>query len=491
MGEPFQLGRYALHAELAAGGMAAVYLARQTGAVGFGKTVAIKRAHPHLAKDPYFARMFLDEARLVARVQHPNVVPILDVVSTDSELFLVLEYVRGETLSGLLRAVRKKGQTIPVPIAAAIIVGLLTGLHAAHEARDEMGNPLNIVHRDVSPQNLMVGADGVPRVLDFGVAKAASRLQTTREGQLKGKIPYMSPEQLQGEVTARSDVYSSALVLWETLTAQRLFRGETEAQVLHLVMTMEAPPPSSINKDVPAALDAVVLKGLSRDPALRYATAREMAVAIEACVPIATPMKIAEWIDKLIGPTIAARDAMRAEIESGSTSVPSMPQPMTSPSLPGFPQVADSSVSIPNVPSSLPSIPNVAANTPGVDGASTASLVVVTPQPARPRSRLPLVIVVVAAVGALGIVLGVTFGRTHPQATQPAATIAPPTQTQAPAPIPSQSQAPSAAETQTAAPPPTPSATTTTSHRRRPTTPHPSATATGSSNDINSLLDTR
>src|SRR5215475_8036250 len=165
MGEPFQLGRYALHAELAAGGMAAVYLARQTGAVGFGKTVAIKRAHPHLAKDPYFARMFLDEARLVARVVHPNVVPILDVVSTDSELFLVLGYVRGETLSGLLRAVRKRKEHIPVPVAAAIIVGMLAGLHAAHEARDEMGNPLNIVHRDVSPQNLMVGADGVPRVL--------------------------------------------------------------------------------------------------------------------------------------------------------------------------------------------------------------------------------------------------------------------------------------------------------------------------------------
>ncbi|HEX4513650.1 MAG TPA: serine/threonine-protein kinase, partial [Polyangiaceae bacterium] len=297
MGEPFQLGRYALHAELAAGGMAAVYLARQTGAVGFGKTVAIKRLHPHLAKDSYFATMFLDEARLVARIQHPNVVPILDVVSTDTELFLVLEYVRGETLSGLLRAARKKNQKIPVPIAAAIVVGLLQGLHAAHEARDELGKPLNIVHRDVSPQNLMVGADGVSRVLDFGVAKAASRLQTTREGQLKGKIPYMAPEQLNGEVSARTDVYAAAIVMWEALTSARLFRGESEAQVLHLVMTMDAPAPSTLSPEVAPALDAVVLKGLSRDPANRFATAREMAVAIEAAVPVATPMKVAEWVE--------------------------------------------------------------------------------------------------------------------------------------------------------------------------------------------------
>ncbi len=381
MGEPFQLGRYALHAELAAGGMAAVYLARQSGAVGFGKTVAIKRLHPHLAKDPYFATMFLDEARLVARVQHPNVVPILDVVATETELFLVLEYVRGETLSGLLRGLRKKGQKIPVPIAAAITIGLLAGLQAAHEARDETGKPLNIVHRDVSPQNLMVGADGVARVLDFGVAKAASRLQTTREGQLKGKLPYMSPEQLSGEVTAQSDVYAAAIVLWEALTAQRLFKGETEAQVLHLVMTMPAPAPSTLNPQVPAALDAVVLKGLEREPAKRWASAKAMAAAIESCVPVASAMKVAEWVDGLIGPTLAARDAMRAEIESGSISVPSLPEPITSPSLPGFPQV-DSSVSL----------PKVAANNAGLDGASTASLVVVAPQ-APARSRLPLVIV--------------------------------------------------------------------------------------------------
>jgi serine/threonine-protein kinase len=487
MGEPFQLGRYALHAELAAGGMAAVYLARQTGAVGFGKTVAIKRLHPHLAKDSYFATMFLDEARLVARIQHPNVVPILDVVSTDTELFLVLEYVRGETLSGLLRAARKRNQKIPVPIAAAIVVGLLQGLHAAHEARDELGKPLNIVHRDVSPQNLMVGADGVSRVLDFGVAKAASRLQTTREGQLKGKIPYMAPEQLNGEVSARTDVYAAAIVMWEALTSARLFRGESEAQVLHLVMTMDAPAPSTLSPEVAPALDAVVLKGLSRDPANRFATAREMAVAIEAAVPVATPMKVAEWVEGLIGSTLAARDAARAEIESGSHSARQLTaDPLSQPSLPGFPQIADSSASIPRLTATGGDMAGV--------GESSASAVMVAPH-IQPRSRVPWVIAIVAVASALGLAVGVVFSRPAAPAPPIAATQAPthvetsaPTPTQAPTQTPSaQSSAQSSSEQQ--------APSTSASHHvhTNPATTtkltHPGTA--GSGNDLNSLLDTR
>jgi serine/threonine-protein kinase len=489
MGEPFQLGRYSLHAELAAGGMAAVYLARQTGAVGFGKTVAIKRLHPHLAKDPYFAKMFLDEARLVSRVQHPNVVPILDVVSTDTELFLVLEYVRGETLSGLMRAARKKNQKIPVPIAAAIVVGMLQGLHAAHEAKDELGKALNIVHRDVSPQNLMVGADGVSRVLDFGVAKAASRLQTTREGQLKGKIPYMAPEQLNGEVSARTDVYASSIVLWEALTMARLFRGETEAQVLHLVMTKDAPAPSTLNPEIPPALDAVVLKGLSRDAANRYATAREMAAAIEAAVPIATPMKVAEWLEDLIGQTLAARDAVRAEIESGAHSMRQVPDdPLSQPSLPGFPQVADSSASIPRLTATG------AGDMAGV-GESSASAVMVAPH-IQPRSKMPWVIAIVAVVGALGVAVGVVFSR-PPAQVQPAAMqpVASQTETKTAAPPP-----PTTSQTTAQTPPiqsavPAPS-TTASHHGHGPATtsttkPHDHAGPTGSGNDLNTLLDTR
>ncbi len=489
MGEPFQLGRYALHAELAAGGMAAVYLARQAGPVGFGKTVAIKRLHPHLARDAYFATMFLDEARLAARITHPNVVPILDVVSTESELFLVLEYVRGETLSGLLRASRKKGTNIPIPIAAAIIVGLLSGLHAAHEARDEQGKPLHIVHRDVSPQNLMVGADGVARVLDFGVAKAATRLQTTREGQLKGKIPYMSPEQLTGEVTARSDVYSAALVLWEALTCQRLLRGETEAQVLHLAMTLEAAAPSTVNPEVPPALDAVVMKGLARDPNARYATARDMAAAIEAATPVATSMKVAEWVEALIGTTLEARDAMRAEIESGSHPRDPLGPPLSTPALPGFPQVADASA--PSMPSFAGA--SIPGSSPGI-AESTASLVVANHAPVKSRWPLVAALIGVGGLAIAALALGVAFGRSSPTTT--AATGTPPIASSAPAlsaaPRPS-SATPETASAAPSAAPPEIAPTATAHHHGRPLPTHPASTAAQprNPNDIDSLLDTR
>jgi serine/threonine-protein kinase len=173
--------------------MATVHFGRLLGVVGFSKTVAIKRLHPHLARDPEFVSMFLDEARLAARVRHPNVVSTLDVVALEGELFLVMEYIQGESLRQLGRSASEASTRIPPPIAATILVGVLHGLHAAHDAVNERGEPLGIVHRDVSPQNILVGIDGVPRVFDFGVAKAAGRLQSTHEGQLKGKLAYMSP----------------------------------------------------------------------------------------------------------------------------------------------------------------------------------------------------------------------------------------------------------------------------------------------------------
>ncbi len=475
MGEPFQLGRYVLHAELAAGGMAVVYLARQSGAVGFGKTVAIKRLHPHLARDPYFVTMFLDEARLAARVQHPNVVPILDVVSTDGELFLVLEYIRGETLSGLLRAARRAQTKMPVAIAAAIATNLLAGLHAAHEAKDEVGAPLNIVHRDVSPQNLIVGADGVARVLDFGVAKAATRLQTTREGQLKGKIPYMAPEQLAGEVTAKSDVYSASLVIWEMLTGQRTFRGETEAHLLHTVMTAEVAAPSTLNADVPPALDAIVLKGVARDAAARWTSAREMAVAIEAAVPIASSMKVAEWVDSMIGKTLAARDAMRAEIESGTGSVRDLTTPMSTPSLPAFPQIGESSASLPRLAAA------------GV-AESTASLVVGAQKPSAARSRIPYVIAGLAIASVAGGAIGIAFTRSTSVEPHVAASSPPPISAPASALVVAPS-APIATSVATASAQPSASAAASASSHHKSV--HHAGTSSTGSNDLNTLLDTR
>src|ERR1041385_2717351 len=195
---PRLIGRYALFGEIASGGMATVHFGRLVGPVGFSRTVAIKRLHPQYAKDPEFVSMFLDEARLAARIQHPNVVTTLDVVALPNEVFLVMEYVQGESLSRLVKNTTKAGERMPWGHIVSVMAGMLHGLHAAHEAKSERREPLNIVHRDVSPQNVLVGTDGVARVLDFGVAKAAMRVGSTRDNQMKGKLSYMSPEQLNG-----------------------------------------------------------------------------------------------------------------------------------------------------------------------------------------------------------------------------------------------------------------------------------------------------
>src|SRR5579859_4334196 len=242
-----QIGRYLLCDEIASGGMAAVHLGRVDGAGGFTRTVAIKHLFPQYARDAEFVAMFLDEARLAARVQHPNVISVQDVVVDGPDLFLVMDYVRGAPLSFLVRRVRERGMRTPAPIAARILCDALAGLHAAHEAKDSEGAPLAIVHRDVSPQNVLVGEDGVARVFDFGVAKAAGRLQTTRVGQLKGKLSYMAPEQINDEPVSRlTDVYAAAVVYWETLTGQWLFQASDDRATFTKVLWSPVPAPSSI-----------------------------------------------------------------------------------------------------------------------------------------------------------------------------------------------------------------------------------------------------
>jgi eukaryotic-like serine/threonine-protein kinase len=317
--QPHVIGRYALFGEIAAGGMATVHYGRLVGPVGFSRTVAIKRLHAQFAKDPEFAAMFLDEARLAARIRHPNVVQTLDVVSLDGELFLVMDYVQGESLVRLLRACATTKQVVPLEVVSGIICGALHGLHSAHEATSEDGQPLGIVHRDVSPQNILVGSDGVPRVLDFGVAKAAGRVQTTREGQLKGKLSYMSPEQIQSEsVDRRTDVYAMGVVLWETLTLQRLFAGDGEGAVIKKVLAGAREPPSAVAPHVPKSVDEVALRALEEDPDKRFQTAREMALALEAIVPMASATRIADWLERSVGEVLAQRARSVAEIESQS-----------------------------------------------------------------------------------------------------------------------------------------------------------------------------
>ncbi|MBX3259053.1 MAG: serine/threonine protein kinase [Labilithrix sp.] len=318
------LGRYALFGEIAAGGMATVHLARLLGSVGFSRTVAIKRLHPHLAKDPDFVAMFLEEARLAARVRHPNVVATLDVVDEDNELFLVMEYVAGESLSRLVRKTREAGKRVPPRYVAGVVCAALEGLHAAHEATSERGSPLGIVHRDVSPQNIHVGLDGVARVLDFGIAKATNRVQETRTDQIKGKVAYMSPEQLaKGPIDRRADVYSAAVVVWEALTGARLFKADDVPSLVYSIMNDEIRAPSEVAPDLPKELDAVVMKGLDRDPENRWASAREMAVALEKVLAPAPPREIGEWVRETAGEMLAWRIELVHRIESEtSTSIP-------------------------------------------------------------------------------------------------------------------------------------------------------------------------
>ena len=311
------VGRYALHREIAAGGMATIHLGRLLGPVGFSRIVAVKCLHPQFARDPDLVAMFVDEARLAARIRHPNVVPTLDVVTANGEIFLVMEYVQGESLASLLRLTRARREPIPLRIAGAILVGCLHGLHAAHEATDERGAPLEIVHRDVSPQNLLVGVDGIPRILDFGIARAAGRVATTREGHLKGKLSYMAPEQLHGEpATRRSDVFGAAIVLWETLTGERLFHADFEGAVMERVLFGEIASVRKHRADVPDAVEAIVARGLAQKAQDRFASAQEMAVALAQALDVASTMEVASWVASTAADALAARAALVTEVES-------------------------------------------------------------------------------------------------------------------------------------------------------------------------------
>ena len=315
--QPLVVGRYAVFDRIASGGMASVHVGRLAGEGGFARTVAVKRLHPQFASDPEFVAMFLDEARLAARIRHPNVVATVDIVAAEDELFLVMEYVEGESLSALLRAARQRGAPPPVDVVTGILAQALAGLHAAHEARSATGEPLGIVHRDVSPQNVLVGTDGVARVLDFGVAKALGKLHTTREGQLKGKVGYLAPEQILGHaVTRQSDVFAASVMLWEALAGQRLFTGDSEGRVLQAILEGVAVSPSKYAEDVPPGLDEVVLRSLSREPADRFESALAMAEAIEQATALASPRAIGKWVAALAAETLQARSQLIAATEA-------------------------------------------------------------------------------------------------------------------------------------------------------------------------------
>ena len=330
---PRIVDRYAIYDRLGVGGMGAVHFGRLVAPAGFSRTVAIKQLNPDQTSDPHAAARLREEARVAARIRHPNVVPTLDVVAEDGELLVVMEYVRGESLARLLRAESARGRRVPLPVAGAIVIGALHGLHAAHQATNDRGVPLGIVHRDVSPQNILVGVDGLARVIDFGVAKAGGRLQTTREGSIKGKMAYMAPELLRAsEPTQSVDVYAMGVVLWEALAGRRLFQGDNEGALFGQVLAGAKEPPSRYAPDLPAALDALVMSALALDPGDRFASAKDMAELLLRVVPPAYPTDVGAWVEEVAREALALRGVALAEIESRS-GIGSIPPAVSAPRL--------------------------------------------------------------------------------------------------------------------------------------------------------------
>jgi serine/threonine-protein kinase len=334
------VGRYLVYRAIASGGMATVHYGALRGEAGFSRVVAIKRLRAD-RKGASLVASLVDEARLLSRIQHPNVVPTLDVVSHEGEILVVLEYVAGESLSRILKLLDEREQRVPVRHATTIMASVLHGLHAAHDAKSVQGVALGIVHRDVSPQNIILGADGLARVLDFGIAKASERLTESVAGQVKGKMSYASPEQLRGKTDRRTDIYAASVVLWEMLAGQRLFWGKNGVEVINQVLTMEVPAPSRYAPEVPGALDALVLKGLARDPRQRFASAEEFALALEEAFGVATPSQLGTWLKELAGATLAERAHYVQELERDAVAGGSAPPLLPSPSSPPEPRLEE------------------------------------------------------------------------------------------------------------------------------------------------------
>jgi serine/threonine-protein kinase len=326
---PNQLGKYELIARIGKGGMAQVYLARQRGPANFEKVVVVKTIHPHLAAKDSFIEMLLDEARIAALLKHPCVVDIYDLGLEDDTYFIAMEYLSGEPLLTVLRAGRVKSRPLDVHGTARVIADVADGLHAAHELHDNAGHHLELVHRDVTPGNIVVLYNGQVKIVDFGIAKARGRLASETDARkLKGKLGYVSPEQIRGEnADRRADIFALGVVMWEALTYRRLFRGNDPGTVLAAIVKEKLRPPSSVRPEVPAALDAICMRALARQPDERYSTAQEMHSDLEAFLTSAgaPPQRkaIAGYMEAVFAEQIQERARILREMhESSATAGP-------------------------------------------------------------------------------------------------------------------------------------------------------------------------
>ncbi|MBW2463795.1 MAG: serine/threonine protein kinase [Deltaproteobacteria bacterium] len=310
-----RLGRYLLRHKLAEGGMASIYLAQVHGDQNFTRWVALKVVHPGRADDPAFATMLADEARIIARIHHPNVCSVMDFGSEGDQIYLVMEYLHGESLSAAAKRARGSRKSFPAWLAARTVADAARGLHAAHELTDEHGEPLEVVHRDVSPGNIMISYDGPAKVIDFGVVRARGRETKTQVGVVKGKITHMAPEQLLGkEVDRRADVWSLGVVLWEATLGRRLFRGSSPGETVKNVTQARIPRPSEIAPNYPPALEHAIMGALRRDVESRTATARVLAHRLEAYLcDLGSPTghaEVATWMRSAFSDRLIVRDAL-------------------------------------------------------------------------------------------------------------------------------------------------------------------------------------
>jgi serine/threonine-protein kinase len=418
-------GQYMLVRKLAEGGMAEIFLAKRLGADGFERNVVIKRMLPHLSALPDFVEMFRDEARLAAKLQHPNVVQIHELGEIEGCYYICMEYLPGEDFSTTVRTSSYRGEYVPVPLVMRVLADAARGLHYAHDFTDESGNPLNIVHRDISPSNLYVTYEGQVKVLDFGIAKAESRLAQTRTGVVKGKYVYMAPEQARGgAVDRRADVFSLGVSLYEAVTHVRPFARDNDLAVLNALLDGDFQPPRALRPDLSPDLEAVILKAMAYEPAHRYATAGEFADALEAL--------LARESNRPTGSTLAAylRQSFGEERYTQKTRIPTLTK------------LSQSGITIPvmngaGTSGSSPAMPSAASEgrTSVVASPSATGIPVYVEEPRSSRKGLVVGIVAACLMLAGGaFVVGRNVGTTP--APNPVATPDTPAPNTAPAPAP-------------------------------------------------------
>ncbi|MBL8914424.1 MAG: protein kinase [Archangium sp.] len=332
-------GNYQLVKKLATGGMAEVWLAKQTGIEGFNRHVVVKRILPHLAEDPEFVQMFLNEAKIASRFNHPNIAQIYDLGETNGQYFIAMEFIHGEDLGRVMRRAWSTGQWVARHIALRIVADSCQGLHYAHTRLDERGQPLRVVHRDISPQNILISFDGAVKVVDFGIAKASDQVSNTKSGAIKGKFAYMAPEQAAGKpLDARSDIFALGLVLYELATGVRPLKRDSELATLQAALECKIDAPSAV-AEVPHELDDIVMRALAKAPDDRYSDAREMSRAIEQYLLNAKELATTTEVGELMGALFADRLSEEARL---GTPNPSTESSTSNPIPPSYSGVAQS-----------------------------------------------------------------------------------------------------------------------------------------------------